>query len=741
MTKSISFHEREQLHFNELLNEISAREEASRDLVRNLRKMSFNDLRSAYNFSKEFGRLSTPKGSTALYLSFSKIKAKGDSGVIARRQEYYLRKADNLETGSSRLDNSNLVADRVDYLEASGKFKKSKADDVQFSLTNMGGTASARRMTATLIENAEKSVKAGGMRRRQVKNAVLMASLIIALPSELTNAQRKELTTEICKPFENVGVFYLAVGHKPSTIGDQRNHHLHLIFSMRPFTSLNETLVFSDKVNRDLQGPRFLKRLRKDIANATNLALEKAKQPRRVFEGTYVQNGLPFAESRVRQAIKVFQKTRRKPINADANIAKDEESSSPEPAEDYIELMSSIVSTVDTRVSQEIKVEQARKVAEIAAANRMAHIDTVMKSLIANGELFALNKETRKLHIALYRGNEFDRLETVANDKRLRIPSVGVDYSVERFVRRLGSRIDEWVAANGPLLMKAWAAKPAHALRALRHLGGSIGFNPSAAISIQPTDKTWDGKGVLSWLADAVRNHGAAEVTNFLVGAPFDPQIARPLPAAISKSTTDIEAYAISLAANGAEKRQSLANARKLIATRKGIKLSLDAMSTCDKAIETDFLQWRTAPFLIQQHRELVRRSQLDDINSRELTVERARFDAALAAVEKAAPVFGVSLRKPLDDLLKSAIDLFGETLWQERLGDHLTVLLQTVRWSPAQAIVYYIEQSAITLPNGSKVPPALLKNLAHAAFENTRMARNSRQRYQEQNDHDLQTR
>lgn len=65
-------------------------------------------------------------------------------------------------------------------------------------------------------------------------NANVYLVEIIALPAELTAKQRRAAARRICRQLDKLGLAYTVGIHRPDAAGDQRNFHLHLVYSMRP---------------------------------------------------------------------------------------------------------------------------------------------------------------------------------------------------------------------------------------------------------------------------------------------------------------------------------------------------------------------------------------------------------------------------------------------------------------------------------------------------------------------------
>lgn len=70
--------------------------------------------------------------------------------------------------------------------------------------------------------------------RHDRKNANVYCSEIVALPTELTAAGRRQAVAQICAFFAARGLPHVAALHLPDEAGDQRNFHCHIIYSLRP---------------------------------------------------------------------------------------------------------------------------------------------------------------------------------------------------------------------------------------------------------------------------------------------------------------------------------------------------------------------------------------------------------------------------------------------------------------------------------------------------------------------------
>jgi hypothetical protein len=271
--------------------------------------------------------------------------------------------------------------------------------------------------------------------------------------------------------------------------------------------------------------------------------------------------------------------------------------------------------------------------------------------------------------------------------------------------------------------MKSWAQAPSLTLQTLHRLGGQVRFNSSGSISVKPKDNTWLGKGVLSWIADAVRNHGAAAVTRRLTGVDiYMPR--QTLPEVASSNLNLSTRYAFVLAHDYTLDPQLLAGLRRETATRHKIRLALDTIKQIDDLIERDLHNWTSAPFLVQQHRWIISRAQAFTPVAIGLETEHSRYQSAISAVEEEARKSQATSASRVRDLVRTAVDYFGSSGWQDGLEPDLTELFEKARWMPGKAFFRHLEGKTIELPNGDGIASSLLAALAQRALKGTAMAK-----------------
>ena len=110
--------------------------------------------------------------------------------------------------------------------------------------------------------------------RHDRSNANVYIAEIITLPHELSARQRRRAVRRICRFFDKRGLPYTAALHLPDRSGDQRNYHVHIIYSLRP-CQRHEPYDWSFGVGKeaDINTPAGLKERRLAVVQAINMTL------------------------------------------------------------------------------------------------------------------------------------------------------------------------------------------------------------------------------------------------------------------------------------------------------------------------------------------------------------------------------------------------------------------------------------------------------------------------------------
>lgn len=120
------------------------------------------------------------------------------------------------------------------------------------------------------------------------KDAQLARELQLSLPHELTQEQRKELLLGFVREqFVNQGMIADVAIHLPGREGDHRNHHAHVMLTMRSLTGDG----FGNKV-REWNDADTLSQWRERWAHHQNRALERYGHEARVDHRSYEDRGI-----------------------------------------------------------------------------------------------------------------------------------------------------------------------------------------------------------------------------------------------------------------------------------------------------------------------------------------------------------------------------------------------------------------------------------------------------------------
>lgn len=120
------------------------------------------------------------------------------------------------------------------------------------------------------------------------KDAQLAREIQLSLPHELDQAQRKALLLDfVQEQFVGKGMIADIAIHAPNAEGDQRNHHAHVMLTMREMTGDG----FGKKA-RDWNSPDQLAAWREQWAHHQNRALERHGHAARVDHRSYEAQGI-----------------------------------------------------------------------------------------------------------------------------------------------------------------------------------------------------------------------------------------------------------------------------------------------------------------------------------------------------------------------------------------------------------------------------------------------------------------
>lgn len=122
------------------------------------------------------------------------------------------------------------------------------------------------------------------------KDSQLSREIQLSLPHELTDSQRVELLQSFIKEqFISRGVIADIAIHAPDPKGDERNHHAHVMLTMRELTG--EGFGKKERTTTD-EKKAALEREREAWANHVNRALERHQHQDRVDHRSYERRGI-----------------------------------------------------------------------------------------------------------------------------------------------------------------------------------------------------------------------------------------------------------------------------------------------------------------------------------------------------------------------------------------------------------------------------------------------------------------
>ena len=114
------------------------------------------------------------------------------------------------------------------------------------------------------------------------KNSQLAREIRVALPAELSHAQRVALVRDFCqRSFVDRGMVADIALHAPGLTGDERNHHTHILLTTREIDAEGFTAK-----NRDWNAVAVLEDWREAWAQDANAALERAGHALRIDHRT-----------------------------------------------------------------------------------------------------------------------------------------------------------------------------------------------------------------------------------------------------------------------------------------------------------------------------------------------------------------------------------------------------------------------------------------------------------------------
>lgn len=138
--------------------------------------------------------------------------------------------------------------------------------------------------------------------RHDRSNANVYIAEIITLPHELSARQRRRAVRRICRFFDKRGLPYTVALHLPDRSGDQRNYHVHIIYSLRP-CQRHEPYDWSFGLGKeaDINTPAGLKARRLAVVQAINTTLCAAGIAKRYTHLSNRARGMAAGQAKIGQ--------------------------------------------------------------------------------------------------------------------------------------------------------------------------------------------------------------------------------------------------------------------------------------------------------------------------------------------------------------------------------------------------------------------------------------------------------
>ena len=115
------------------------------------------------------------------------------------------------------------------------------------------------------------------------KNSTVARELVVALPNELNQEQRRELADRIAGQLvERYQVAAQVAVHLPDSEGDQRNHHAHIMFTTRQVDTKGDFGAKTRKLDDLKTGPKEVLWMRGMVETEANFGLERAGSAERI---------------------------------------------------------------------------------------------------------------------------------------------------------------------------------------------------------------------------------------------------------------------------------------------------------------------------------------------------------------------------------------------------------------------------------------------------------------------------
>ena len=138
--------------------------------------------------------------------------------------------------------------------------------------------------------------------RHDRSNANVYITEIITLPHEVSARQRRKAVRRICRFFDERGLPYTVALHLPDRAGDQRNYHVHIIYSLRPCERHGPyDWGFAAGKKADISTPEGIRARRLAVVQAINTTLCAAGIAKRYTHLSNRARGMAAGQAKIGQ--------------------------------------------------------------------------------------------------------------------------------------------------------------------------------------------------------------------------------------------------------------------------------------------------------------------------------------------------------------------------------------------------------------------------------------------------------
>ncbi|MGL5839319.1 MAG: MobA/MobL family protein [Sphingorhabdus sp.] len=151
--------------------------------------------------------------------------------------------------------------------------------------SNMGEDEHEILACADMLETVNRAAR---------KNAKVGINAVLRCPCELDLAGRVAFLERVSRHFDDLGIAYCMTLHRPDPEGDQRNHHLHIWFTLRSLEHVGtRDWLVGEQLRTDLDGSPAMYTLRRECADIATETCHAFGHHVRYTHRSHAARGLP----------------------------------------------------------------------------------------------------------------------------------------------------------------------------------------------------------------------------------------------------------------------------------------------------------------------------------------------------------------------------------------------------------------------------------------------------------------